>query len=223
MMRQAVPGLFGALAPQPPEVQAPAVAPGLFSAQEDGHSATIRQAQNDLQSFFADPVKAMTYTTLNGTAGQGPDAAQRSLAGLSGSFDHRGGFSDNSGLSDVASRATSLGGFLSEALGNVAAIANPTPLGWAGLGFGIANNRSTLGVKGLFDAIAESLGFGDGGGWDRGGIGGYGTSGRGAFDPGVAGMPGGVTGRGSDGGGYGSDPTGGTGNTGGPGHSDGNW
>ena len=163
MMQQAVPGLFGALAPQPPEVQAPAVAPGLFSAPEDSHSATIRRAQSNLQSFLADPVKAMTYTTMNGTAGQGLDAAQRSLAGLSGPFDHRGGFSDNSGLSDVASRATSLGGFLSEALGNMAAIANPTPIGWAGLGYGIANNNPTLGVKGLFDAIAESLGLGDGG------------------------------------------------------------
>ncbi|AWJ88924.1 hypothetical protein Sp245p_03525 [Azospirillum baldaniorum] len=169
MMRQAVPGLFGAIAPQPPEVQAPTVAPGLFSTPEDGHSATIRQAQSNVQSFLADPVKAMTYTTLNGTAGQGPDAAQRSLAGLGGPLDHRGGFSDNSGLADVASRETSLGGFLASTLGNMAAVANPAPFGLAGIGLGIANNSRSLGMKGLFDAIRDSLGLGDGGSGDFGG------------------------------------------------------
>lgn len=105
-----------------------------------------------------------------------------------------------------------------------------------GLGLGVAQNRESLS---LAPAVLGMFGVG-GDKASEGGIGGYGTEGRGATDPGVAGVAGGVTGRGADvgkndaesgfgvaesgGGGDGaSDGGGGSEGSGGQGAGDGGW
>lgn len=162
--QQAVPGLFDTLAPRPPTVQAPTAVPGLFSTPptDDGHSATIRQAQGNLQSFLADPVKAMTYATLTGTAGQGPQAMQHAWQSpMDAGGPGMGGIGGNHGLAEPASTAQSFGGFLGDTLGNIASIANPSLVGLVSLGYNVANNNPTFGIKGLFDAIMDTLGLRD--------------------------------------------------------------
>ena len=83
------------------------------------------------------------------------------------------------------SNASSLGGFLSSSLSNMAAVTSP--LGMLGVGYGIANNTPSLG---LFSALADAFGWGGGSGGDAGWGGGQngmaGDPGHGTGDPGSA-------------------------------------
>lgn len=67
------------------------------------------------------------------------------------------------------------------------------PIGLAALGYGVANNNRSLSTTAMMRGIGEALGFGD-----NPGIGGYGSRNNSKDDPGVAGVPGGVMGRGTE-------------------------
>ncbi|QCG97371.1 hypothetical protein E6C67_26730 [Azospirillum sp. TSA2s] len=145
--------------------------------------------QGGEHQFFANNSLSKLSPQAAPSAATQADAMQALLAmltapGSRNAWQGNGGAGGNFGIGGL-SNASSLGGFLSSTLGNMAAVTSP--LGLFGVGYGIANNNPSLG---LFSAISDALGWGGGSGgdagWGGGGNGMAGDPGSGTGDPGSA-------------------------------------